>query len=78
MVDEREAFSVTTVSPEGRVVTEEMLPIFGAGHIVGTLQLVLKYLLACETEDYWMKRVYDDRDNDDGSTTPTPNRRRRI
>lgn len=39
MVDEREAFSVTTVSPEGRVVTEEMLPFFGAGDVKGTLQI---------------------------------------
>ena len=54
MVDEREAFSVTTVSPEGRVVTEEMLPNLGAGDVVGTLQLVLcrnRIIYVCETED---------------------------
>jgi hypothetical protein len=38
IVEEREAVSVTTVSPEGRVVTEEMLPFFGAGDVDGTLQ----------------------------------------
>ena len=38
MVEEREDVSVTTVSPEGRVVTEEMLPFLGAGDVDGTLQ----------------------------------------
>ena len=36
-VDVRDAFSVTTVSPEGSVVTEETLPFLGAGVVEGIL-----------------------------------------
>ena len=32
-----EAFSVTTVRPEGSVVTEETLPFFEPGEVVGSL-----------------------------------------
>ena len=36
-VDVRDALSVTTVSPKGRVVTEETLPFLGAGEVEGIL-----------------------------------------
>jgi len=37
-VETREASSVTTVSPDARVVTEEELPFLGDGDVVGTLR----------------------------------------
>lgn len=38
---EREASSVTTVRPEGKVVTEEELDCFGAGEVAGILVFYL-------------------------------------
>lgn len=38
MVVVSDAFSVTTVRPEGRVVTDATLALLGAGEVAGTLK----------------------------------------